>query len=158
MFNGFKKAELANAARVMHVDFDANATVEEIKAAIIDAGKSEEDYYNAIGERKEYSDQPRPTTDDDSDEARLAELEAADEEPAADEAPAADEEPAEEKKVDNRIVARFLGNNLIMQTKWGKFSRTRPVFVTTQDKLDAVMQKYPGKFRKATKAEAELLR
>lgn len=146
MFKGFKKAELANAARVMHVDFDVNATVEEIKAAIIDAGKSEEDYYNAIGERKEYSDQPRPTTDDDSDEARLEELDAA------------DEEPAEEEKVDNRVVARFLGNNLIMQTKWGKFSRTRPVFVTTQDKLDAVMQKYPGKFRKATKAEAQLLR
>lgn len=149
MFNGFKKDEIFNAARVLHVDVDPDATIAEVKAAILDSGQTEEDYYETIGEKKEYSDQEKPqarkSTDDEEQEQNAAEVKE-------------EQKTAKKSGETDTVVGRFLGSNLVFQTKHGKFSRTKPLFVTSKDKLAALQARYPDKFRKATAAERDGLR
>lgn len=153
-FYQMNKGELEQVAKALHVDVTTDYTRQEIIANIMDAGYDEDDYWKRLGVEEEHHDIPGDV--DDAEEP--ADVEAESVETVAEETDA-DEQSDEDADAQSEEYAygRFLGRNLTFKVAEGKFSRQRPVFRTTSENLDALIAKYPTKFRVATATERRSL-
>lgn len=64
MFKDFNKASLDKAAQVLHVDVPPGATKPQIRAALLDAGYTEDDYRSRLGIEESYTDLPDEEPED----------------------------------------------------------------------------------------------
>lgn len=144
-FYQMNKAELEQVARALHISVTDDYTKAQIVTALSDGGYTEDDYWRRIGYEEVHHDIPgdiEEVVDEVVDEDVVEE-------------PAAAED--EEDEAPEFSYGRFLGRNLTFSCKYGKFSRTRPVFRMRTADLENLIADYPDKFRRATRTEQQLL-
>lgn len=150
-FNDLRKDELVQAAEHYKVEIDADATKAEISTALLDAGKTPEEWETdrelwGKGDAEVQSKQSSALTLQNLREAEY-EQERKGEEPEEEEAP----KKAAPEPDDDLVLVRFTGKNRSYRSGRHKFDAVKPFALMSRDEFEALDA---AKFREATKAEA----
>lgn len=149
LFTDLLKEDLVKAARYYKVEVEPNWTKDRIATALLDAGKTPEQWErdqeaNDFGEgngaitTSDLGDHPEPETEESDEDTESVEDE-----------PVVEDEPAEEDE--ELVLVRFTGSNQSYTTGPFTFSRFKPFGLMTEEQFDTLDR---NKFRLATKAEA----